>query len=143
MNAKKLIFTLCASLLLASGVNAGEAPAQECIKPVDTANKCSGDRHYPFVVINTQMANLDRLFVCAARASTIKFMVVPIGKNDIGTVAIKPIDPNDTWLIGANSPDQKWIKILVPDWVADKSDHGYTILFSDGRCIDPRVHVED
>jgi|GEM_PF-3737214 len=139
----KLLISLFAGLLLASGANAGEAPARECITPADTAKTCDGDKHYPFVLINTEMAKLDRLFVCAARKSTIEFRVVPLGKNDIGTVAIKPIDPKDTWLTGANSPDQRWIKILVPDWVDNVSDHGYTILFSDGRCVDPRVHVED
>jgi len=142
MNAK-LIFTLCASLLLASSVGVAQTTVGECIKPVDTAKKCSGDKHFPVVTINTKKMMVDRLYVCAARTSTIEFRIVPPAWNVVGSVGIEPKDPKDTWLLKSNSPDERKIVIFVPAELDNNNDHAYTIRLADGRCIDPRIHVED
>ena len=139
----KLFLTLCASLLLASGAGTAETAAGECIKPVDTAKKCSGDKHFPVVTINTEKMKLDRLYICAARTSTIKFRIVPPGRNVVGSVATEPKDSKDTWLHKSNSPDEREINIFVPAELDNNTDHAFTIRLEDGRCIDPRVHVQD
>ena len=138
---KKLFYTLWASLLLAGGASAVEP--SECIRVDVEGTQCDGDRHYPIVTINTEKMNLDRINVCAARKSTIEFRVVPPGKNVIGSIAIKSKDDDNLWLLGSNSPDEKKIEIPIPDWVGNNTDHDYAIYLSDGRCIDPRIHVED
>jgi hypothetical protein len=106
---------------------------------------CSGDKNFPIVTLNTQDATLDvhPTNVCVNKQSEIIFRVVPPGHNDVGTVSITAKKSADTWLNGANSPDEKEIKILVPEWVGTNENYDYNIQLSDGRCVDPRVHVEN
>ena len=137
----KLLISLFASLLLAGGAIADEPV--ECIKVKVQGTKCDGDKHYPIVTINTQKVNLDRINVCAARKSTIEFRIVPPGRNVVGSVAVKAKKETNTWLNGRNSPDERKIEILVPEWLDNNTDHDYTIWLPNGECIDPRVHVED
>ena len=142
MNGKMLL-AVCPSVLLAGCVGAALAQEVEC-QPVEFKDeKCQGDKHYPVVLINTMKVNVDRINVCAARNSTIEFRVVPPGRNVVGSVAIKPKDDDNLWLLSTNSPNERVIRILVPDWVDDNTDHDYTIYLPNGVCIDPRVHVED
>ena len=137
----KLFFTLCASLLLVGGASAVEPG--ECLKVDVKGTQCDGDRHFPIVTINTEKVNLDRINVCAARNTTIEFRIVPPGRNVVGSVAIKPKDDDNYWLLGTNSPDERTIKILIPAWVDNNNDHDYTIYLPNGECIDPRIHVQD
>jgi hypothetical protein len=129
--------------MLVGGASAVEPG--ECLKVDVEGTQCDGhsNRHYPVAKIDTEKMSVDRINLCAARDSTIEFRVGPPGKNDVGSVAIKAKHDGNLWLLGNNSPDKKVIRILIPAWVDDNTDHDYTIYLSDGACIDPRVHVED
>ena len=144
MNGKSLL-SLFAGLLVAVGAGAAWAQEVEC-KEIEIKDKeCQGhdNRHYPIVTINTETQEIAPEFVCAATESVIEFRVVPPGKTALGTIAVKPKDESNTWLIGTNYPQKKKIDVLVPEWVANETDHGYNIVFADGSCIDPRVRVEN
>jgi len=139
----KLFYTLCASLLLAGGAGAAWAQEVDC-QPIKIKDKeCQGDRRYPIVTINTETKKVDREFVCAARDRVIEFRVVPPGKSDFGSVAVKAKDELNSWLIGANFPSKMMVEVRVPMWIKRGTIHHYNIVFEDGTCIDPRVHVED
>jgi len=138
----KLLISLLAGLLLAGGTGVVWADDVVCA-PIDVKDKeCRGDKDYPIVTINTNTKKIAPEFICAARDSVIEFRVVPPGRNYVGTVAVKAKKETNTWLNGRNSPDERKIKILVPDWVVVETDHYYNVVFGDGTCIDPRVHVE-
>ncbi len=138
----KLLISLLAGLLLAGG--AVLAADVECA-PIEMKDKeCQGeDRHYPKVTINTETKEIHPEFVCTARESVIEFRVAPPGKTAVGAVSVKAKDSLNTWLIGTNYPDKKTIDVVVPEWVENNSVHHYNVIFEDGSCIDPRVHVED
>lgn len=139
----KLLISLFAGLLLAVGAGAAWAQEVAC-KPVEIEDKvCRNDKHYPIVTINTVTKKISPLFVCAARGSVIEFRVVPPGQTDSDSVDVKAKDASNIWLMGANFPDKAKIKVRVPRWVKNKTEHDYNIFFADGSCIDPRVHVED
>ena len=139
----KLFFTLCASLLLAGGAGAAWAQEVDC-EPIKIKDKeCQGDRHYPIVTINTVTKKIAPEFICVARDRVIEFRVVPPGKIDFGSVAVKAKDGLNTWLIGANFPSKMRIEVRVPMWIENNEIHHYNIVFEDGTCIDPRVHVQD
>ena len=147
----KLLISLFAGLLLAVGAGAAALAEDECKKIPITDKKCSGDKDYPVVTINTEGENIkvDPLFVCAVRGAEVKFMVFPVGKYDLGSVLITPkkivrTGPREkinTWLLRTNSPDASKIKVGVPHWI-EPEDYDYNIWLADGRCVDPRVHVE-
>jgi len=140
----KLLISLFAGLLLAAGAGAAWAEDTDC-EPIELKDKsCRGhDRHYPKVVINTETKEIHPEFVCTAHESVIEFRVVPPGKTAVGAVAVKAKDRSNTWLIGTNYPDKKRIDVIVPEWLENSSVHHYNIIFEDGSCIDPRIHVED
>jgi hypothetical protein len=60
-----------------------------------------------------------------------------------GSVWICPKDLADTWLKGNNSPDNTEIIISVPvkDYPEDGEKHNYTVVKTDGKCLDPRMIV--
>jgi len=137
----KLLISLFAGLLLTGG--AAWAQEVDC-EPMELRDQdCTGVREYPIVTINTETKEIAPEFVCAARESVIEFRVVPPGKTDVGSVAVKAKKSLNTWLIGTNYPHKKRIVVPVPEWVKNNSIHNYNIIFDDDSCIDPRVHVED
>ena len=138
----KLLISLFAGLLLTGGAGAGWAEDVVC-EPIEIKDeKCKGNKHYPVVKIYTEKKEINPEFVCAALTSVIEFKVIPPGKTAVGAIAVKAKKTSNTWLIGTNHPAKKRIEIIVPEWVDVGSDHEYNIIFGDGTCIDPRVHVE-
>lgn len=75
---------------------------------------------------------------CADPGDDIEFKIVP-ASTEAGKVAIIPKNSSHTWLIGTNWPDKGKIIIHVPDPLPT-DNYDYTIL-SDGKCLDPRIHV--
>ena len=101
-----------------------------------------GNKNDPKVMINTNSLDFSPGNVCAAPGTTITFTISPPPNNKVGTAAIIPKNPADTWLIGTNSPDKNKIEITVPAWVSLDTNHNYGFVTNDGKCIDPRVRVE-
>ena len=64
-----------------------------------------------------------------------------VGLVKVGT-EVKAKDDSNTWLIGANFASKMRIEVRVPLWVKNNTIYPYNIIFDDGTCIDPRVHVE-
>ena len=152
MNAKLLI-SVFAGLLLAGGAFAIAMADSHCQEmEIAVGEKCSGDRDYPFVTINTErkVISVSPRVVCAARGAEVEFRVVPLGMNDLGSVLITPKEtvragPRksiNTWLLRTNFLDASKIRVGVPRWIEQK-DYDYSIWLADGRCVDPRIHVED
>lgn len=140
----KILFVVALSYLLIGCATVNTMEGSTCTV-ISIDSECDGDRHYPAVTLNTQDATLDvhPSNVCANNESTIIFRVVPPGLNEVGSVSIVAKDSTNTWLIGSNSPDKKEIAIFVPDWVAADEEYDYSIYLADGRCVDPRVSVEN
>ena len=107
-----------------------------------------GDKNNPKVILNTESLVVAPPNVCAMPGKTLVISVVPAANNKIGSVAIIPKNPKDTWLTGTNSPDKNEIRILVPNWVSGGkasvgTNHDYGFVTIDGNCVDPRVNVQD
>ena len=101
----------------------------------------TGSFSNPKVTINTQgKLNASPPNVCAQQGRTIEFNIVPPA-TATGSVAIVPKTKTDTWLIGTNSPDPGIIEIAVPTNLESDTPHDYTIMLSNGDCLDPRIHV--
>ena len=139
----KLLISLFAGLLLAGCAGATWAQDTECVRMEVRDAKCKGNKNAPVVKIYAEKKEIKPEWVCAATNSVIEFKVLPPGKTAVGAIAVKAKETSNTWLIGTNYPANKRIEILVPEWVDVGSDHEYNIIFGDGTCIDPRVHVED
>lgn len=140
MNSKILL--VLPLMICLSACAALRSPADTTCTVITPDQSCGGDKNFPFVTINTQAGIvIDRSNVCATPGSTIEFRIVPPGKNDVGSVSISAKKSADTWLNGTNSPDEKKIEIVVPDWVSAGEKYDYTIYMSGGTCADPRVEV--
>ena len=102
---------------------------------------CTGPRDNPTVTINVSAKSIVAAppNVCAAEGEDIVFTIVP-PNTETKTVAVIPKNPLHIWLIGTNFPDGGEIIIPVPDTLPE-DDYNYTIITSDGKCLDPRIHV--
>ncbi|MDX1482467.1 MAG: hypothetical protein R3315_12365 [Woeseiaceae bacterium] len=75
---------------------------------------------------------------CAGPNETITFKVTPTNSAK-RSVAVVPKSPGDIWMIGTNDPNANEFSIETP---ASEGEYGYTVIFADGTCIDPRITVE-
>ena len=72
----------------------------------------------------------------------VTFKITPASVEE-STVWICPKEPADTWLEGTNSPVNTEIVITVPkmQYPTEGEKHDYTVVTTDGKCLDPRVDV--
>lgn len=141
---RKILFLLPLSLILFGCAGKGLVRVASCDAYTTPLPPCQATPNAPTIGVNTAAAIIGVTPRCvqARRTKTIKFSITPVGPADIGTVAVIPKNPADTWLIGTNSPVATEIEILVPDW-ATNGDHKYAIVTNGGKCLDPRVRVVD
>ena len=144
-------FTLC--LFTASCANTGvvrskvanktitncsiSQPVQVCID-----NRPGGGPHVT-ANFNSLKANPDN--VCITPGETLEIRITPANKYELAEVFIAPKDVTDYWLAGANITDKNKIFIPVPNpipIVDPNGNYDYTIIAKDGKCIDPRAHVD-
>lgn len=97
---------------------------------------CTGNPQSINVNINSK--NIAPPNYCAGPDETITFKVTP-ATTPIRTVAVIPKDPGNIWMIGTNDPDATEFTIKTPP---APGEYGYTVIFADGDCIDPRITVE-
>lgn len=113
-----------------------------CSTYVIPEGACGGDKLSPEVRITKAASQY--VFtpgkICAQPGKTIVFKLLPPPQNLLGTAAILPKNPTDSWLSGTNWEDKDEIKILVPEWVSE-GPHNYAFVTSTGDCVDPRVEV--
>ncbi len=76
---------------------------------------------------------------CAAD-TTIAVSVHP-RQPETGTVKTVPKNPAHTWLNASNDTDPNSFTIKVPADVDKDTDYDYTIIRSNGVCLDPRIRV--
>ena len=77
---------------------------------------------------------------CVSPGATVEMEIIPT-PTEPATVFVVPKNISDTWLVGTNYPDAGKITIKVPNDVPKYTDHSYGFL-ADGKCADPRFHVE-
>ena len=139
-NLITLLFGLFLAGCTTMSTTGGVFDTLECGAYTGPVPPCEGNPNNPEVTLNTNTLEVTPRCIKAFKSKTIKFNVVPPGKNFPGSVAIIPKITTNTWLAGNNSPDKTEIEIFVPDWV-DAKEYSYGILKSTGDCRDPRVEV--
>ena len=103
---------------------------------------CNGNPEKPKVNFNTNKLEAKPANVCAAPGSTLEITITPTADNAVGSVrVIAKNEKDNSWLAGTNSPDKKMIKIPIPTKVSE-GPHDYGFALSDGKCLDPRIHVK-
>ncbi len=139
---RKILFVLPLSWIAVGCATVGVSSPGDCHVASIIPDVCQGPKDKPKVNFNTNKLEPKPANVCAAPGTTLVIQITPVAQNKIGSVAVVPKNPNDSWLAGTNSPDKKEIKILIPDWV-EEGRHDYGFVTFDGKCLDPRVHVVD
>jgi len=138
---KNILLGLPMCVLLADCVQQPMADEGEC----DTINipaACTGSESNPVLSI-TLVRNGIKMGprnVCAQPDSDIKVSIHP-PQPSTGTVKIVPKNPLDTWINESNDVNSDSITIHVPADVKTNADFDYTIIRSNGVCLDPRIKV--
>lgn len=138
MNRKALLIS-GVSLMLTACAPPGIMSAPRC-ESYTPSSTCQGDPKVPKVTLNLNTLRASPSNVCAERGQTIVYRLVP-PPRDPGTVAVIAKKSSDTWLAGTNSPNAREIRVTIPSWVGADTDHDYSFVTSDNKCIDPRVRV--
>ena len=77
---------------------------------------------------------------CATRGDDIVVTITPPPLATV-TVAAVPKDPANDWIIATNAADPGKMIISVPA-NADVKKYDYMIVTGDGKCLDPKIHVD-
>lgn len=147
MNNKTLLLILPIFSLLSCGAPDKGVPDQlECEPYSHPVPYCKNDqsqnesRNAPHIMINSESLNVTPACVRARReAKVIVVNLTPVANNEVGSAKIFPKGGNE-WPVGTNDPDKDVITIDIPeDLPLGYYDYGFVV---NGKCIDPRVHVE-
>jgi hypothetical protein len=136
---KRTLLVLPISLTLFACTSDDPLSGLSCSELTGPKPPCEGKPNNE-VKINTKTWVITPRCINADRNETIVVKLSPPPDNPLGSTAILPKNLSDTWLTGVNSPDSDKIRIPVPDWVP-LGEHYYSVLKSNGDCLDPRVHV--
>lgn len=121
---------------------APQPPTKGECSVVNVPDVCTGSASNPKLGI-TLIRNGIRVGppnLCAGADSTITVSVHP-NQTETGTVKTVPKDPAHTWLNATNDPDSNSFTIKVPADIDTDADYDYTIVRSNGVCLDPRIRV--
>jgi len=115
--------------------------------PKQSWSPCKGDPQAPTANIITGGSKLRVAPYCikAVEGSELWFRIVPKNSQPLGTVEIIPKDPvssHDDWLQATNSTNQNLIIIPVPTELKEGDKYYYGVRIN-GKCVDPRVHIEN
>lgn len=137
---KKLLIVIPAVTLFASCATLEVGSIPGCHSPPEPTS-CTGSRNK--LTINTEAAHLNAKppMVCAKKGTTIDVTITPNVKGSEVTVVVVPKDSDDGWINSNNFKDSGSMKIKVPD-DADKKKYDYVIIASNGKCLDPMIHVD-
>lgn len=78
--------------------------------------------------------------ICAHAGATIEIELMQPRGTEIMVFAV-PKDASDNWLLESNESDPGKIEITVPASTS-VGDYDYLLITSDGRCLDPRIHID-
>ena len=108
--------------------------------PPNCSNSQGSGPQAPRITLNTNInVRANPKNVCAQENAELVFKILPQNVEE-GSVRIEPKDGSPAWLSGTNSPDARQIIIPIPDDAL--GEHEYKVTLDDGRCLDPRVHVQ-
>ncbi len=137
---KKILLTIPISFLTVACAPMPQAEPGEC----DTIDipACTGSASNPVLSI-TLVRNGIRMGppnVCAQPDSDINVSIHP-PQPSTGTVETVPKNPLHTWIIASNDVNPDSFTIHVPADVETDAFYDYTIIRSNGVCLDPRIKV--
>jgi len=138
---KKFLLAIPISVLAVACAPMPPADDGEC-SVVNVPEACTGSASNPKLGI-TLVRNGIRVGppnLCADADTTITVSVHP-RQSETGTVEIVPKNPAHTWLNASNDTDPNSFTIKVPADVDKDADYDYTIIRSNGVCLDPRIRV--
>lgn len=139
---KKILLLLPSCLLLTGCPGLPILEEGEC-EVVNGPDVCTGSETNPKIGITLVRdgVRVGPPNVCANAGTTIEVSIQPPQK-DLNTVRTVPKDPEHAWLNASNSSDKNSFEINVPASATVGEDYFYTIIRSNGTCLDPRVHVD-
>ena len=146
---EKLLPTICATAVLSgcAGFEASMIPgcttqeiamtAEICDNPGTERNKLTINARRGLF---TKTLKASPPFACVDAGGTIEVSVRPV--NSGVTLVTIPDDAADTWLYSSNIHDPNSFQIHVPNTIETDRDYKYLILATNGRCLDPKFHVD-
>lgn len=141
MNKKSMLLA-AACLVAASCVQQGPGRDQSCAV-IDIPVGCdNGNPSAPQITINRQGVVVTPPNACAFKGATATFSLKPVAMNEPTNAIIIPKYGAPSWLVGTNYPDKDKILITIPASAAE-GNYDYSVVYSDGFCIDPRIVVTD
>lgn len=117
----------------------GDVSIEGC-EPPPSVGPCNGNPADPKVIVNFTGMTAAPPNVCAHAGTTVRIEIVP-APTGTGTVATMPKTSNQTWLVNSNDPDPSVIFVKVPPTLPPGGDYDYSVVNSDGKCLDPRIHI--
>ena len=139
---KKILLAIPISVLAVACAQQPQAEDGECSVVPAMPEVCTGSASNPklgiTLVQNGVVVGPPNL--CAGANSIIRVSVHP-HQTETGTVKTVPKDPAHTWLEASNSVDPNSFTIDVPADVVTEANYDYTIVRSNGVCLDPRIRV--
>ena len=146
MNKTSLLLIPLIFALVACGAPVNGVPESMACEPYsgpepDCQNDKSQDetKGAPHVKIHFPSLKVTPACVRASRGAEIVVNLTPKPNNEIGSARIFPKGENK-WPVGTNDPDKDVIRIEVPlDQPLGYYAYGFEV---NGKCVDPRVHVE-
>jgi len=142
----KLLISLPLTVLLASCAPAKYDASDliDCPDPHPAPVDCTDPPHvFNRLTINTASEHLivEPLYLCVHRMEPIEVNILPAMNKVV--VMIGPKDDNAAWPHGDNIGHLGSITIpAVPDGVPHETDQSYSVLTSNGKCMDPTFHVD-
>ena len=148
MKTKILIASSLGLLVTACGSEFQIATIDGCTTPRPVSSVAANPKNK--VKLNLQAANLQANppTVCSRPGDTIEVTIKqPVGNPTPPTVSvyIVPKKSANGWMLASNTLNPELIEITVPTDASTTDDNGnyeYLIITSDGRCVDPRIHLD-
>jgi hypothetical protein len=138
---KKFLLALPLSVLAVACAQQPPAEKGEC-SVVNVPDVCTGSKSNPVLSI-TLIRNGIRMGprnVCANAGTEIEVSIHP-PQPSTGTVKTVPKNPLDSWLNASNDKDSDSFTIHVPEDAEHGAEFDYTIIRSNGVCLDPRIKI--
>jgi len=137
---KSFLSALPLPLILAACASYGDATEVSCVKNVNLSAPCLGDPRVP--TVNLKLKKLETVPACvrANPGTTLVFRLTPKKGLKPESVKIFPKDDANDWLNKTNDTVSDLIIIEIPDDL-EPGDYDFGI-WTDNKCVDPRVHVE-
>ena len=140
---KYILFVLPLSVLAAACAPQHKIAADGECSTVAIPMNCNGSYSNPKLGITLVVDGIKigppRL--CAHPGTEIQVTIQP-PQTETGTVKTVPKDPANDWIYGTNETELSSFILQVPEDIEEKTNFDYTIIRSNGVCLDPRFEVD-